>query len=72
MQLKSNPEPIAKLFSNVGEENVYYINETDLTWLLECTRDILSKDFDETNFAPILHNIERIDECLAYIDSQGE
>lgn len=72
MHLKPNPSPIAKLFSNVGEENVYYINETNLTWLLNCTRDIISKDYRETNLDLILLDIKRIDECLTYIEDQNE
>jgi hypothetical protein len=72
MQLETSKNPIVKLVNTNQDENVYEIKHHDLLWLLECTRAVLQNDLKniEGGFVAdhIRQNIERLEDCLEYLD----
>lgn len=73
MQLKSKTLNI-KLHQRNDDEYIYTIGETDLMWLLHCTRDIVKKDLVLFKDGPlqdsIQNNLDALDSALNMIEEE--
>ena len=76
MRLNTPKNPIITCIGEENDELIYKINESDLQWLLNCTRAVLQGDVKNVENAEIVNhihdNIKRIEDAFEVIDVSNQ